>query len=78
MKRSWMEPTYEAARTWALQPISHPPAGWAQIVRRGIVNMPPPSNFSVPSTPSSTLGETLQKESGLLTILAAMIVEVCQ
>ena len=78
MKRSWMEPTYEAARTWALQPISHPPAGWAQIVRRGLANLPQPSNLSVPSAPSSTLGAPPQKESGLLTILAAMIVEVCQ
>ena len=77
MKRFWMEPTYEAARTWALQPISHPPAGWSQIVRRGIANLPQPSNLSVPGAPSSTLGAPLQKESGLLTILAAMIAEVC-
>ena len=78
MKRSWMEPMYEAARTWALQPISHPPAGWAQIVRCGIANMPLPSLLEAPSTPSPTLGVTLHKESGLLSILAAMIAEVCQ
>ncbi len=78
MKRSWMEPTYEAARTWALQPTSHPPAGWAQIVRRGIATMPQPSLLEAPSTSSPILGVTLQKESGLLTILATMIAEVCQ
>ena len=78
MKRSWMEPMYEAARTWALHPVSHPPAGWAQIVRRGIANMPQPSLLEAPGTPSPTPGQALQKESGLLTILAAMIAEVCQ
>ena len=36
MKCNWMEPAYEAARMWALHPVSHPPSGWAQILCGGI------------------------------------------
>ncbi len=78
MKRSWMEPAYEAARTWALQPISHPPAGWAQIVRRGIASLAVQGLPQSPTTPSPGLTQTSSPESGLLTIVAAMIAQVCQ
>ena len=78
MKRSWMEPAYEAARTWALQPISHPPAGWATIVRHGIASFAVQGLPQPPTTPSPGSAQTLRPESGLLTIVAAMIAEVCQ
>ena len=78
MKRSWMEPAYEAARTWALQPISHPPAALAQIVRRGIASMSVQALYEPPATSSRVPGEALVQESGLLTIVAAMIAKVCQ
>lgn len=79
MNHSWMEPAYEAARTWALQPTSRPPAGWAQIVRRGIAHLavqglpaaPIPLSPEPTSLPSSP-------DAGLLTVLTAMIAEVCQ
>jgi hypothetical protein len=78
MKRSWMEPAYEAARTWALQPISHPPAGWATIVRRGIASMPLQGLPEPLTTSASTAGSVIGQGYGLLTIVAAMIAEVCQ
>jgi hypothetical protein len=78
MNRSWMEPAYEAARTWALQPISHPPAGWAQIVRRGIGSLAVQGLPQPPTTPSPGPAQTPAPSSGLLTIVAAMIAEVCQ
>jgi hypothetical protein len=78
MKRSWMEPTYEAARTWALHPISHPPAGWAHIVRRGMASMPVQAQHQPTATPSPAAGSAFRSEFGLLTIVAAMIAEVCQ
>ena len=78
MNRSWMEPTYEAARTWALQPISHPPAGWAQIVRRGVVSLAVQGLSHLPTTPLPAPTQTKMQASGLLTIVAAMIAEVCQ
>jgi hypothetical protein len=78
MKRSWMEPTYEAARTWAVQPISHPPAGWAHIVRRGIASMPVLAQHQSHASLSPAAGEAFRSELGLLTIVAAMIAEVCQ
>jgi len=71
-----MEPTYEAARTWALQPISHPPAGWAQIVRRGFASLASQRIAEVPITACRL--HPSAPSSGLLTILAAMIAEVCQ
>jgi hypothetical protein len=76
MNRSWMEPVYEAARTWALQPISHPPAGWAQIVRRGIASLASQRMPEVPITAERP--HPSGPSSGLLTILVAMIAEVCQ
>ena len=77
MRISWLEPAYEAARTWAVQPISHPPPGWAQIVRRGIVAWvqaaPLPDAVSLPES-----HQTPARLSPLLTLVAAMIAEVCQ
>ena len=35
MKFSWLEPAYEAARAWAVHPVSHPPPGWAETRARG-------------------------------------------
>ncbi len=78
MKRSWMEPAYEAARTWALQPISHPPAAWAHIVRRGMASMPMQARQQPTAPPMPAAGSAFRQEFGLLTIVAAMIAEVCQ
>lgn len=78
MKHTWMEPAYETARTWALQPISHPPAGWAQMVRRGIASLAVQGLPEVPTTPAPAPAQTHAPSSGLLTIVAAMIAEVCQ
>lgn len=77
MKHTWMEPAYETARTWALEPISHPPAGWAQMVRRGIASLAVEGLPHPPTIPSSP-AQTPAPSSGLLTIVAAMIAEVCQ
>lgn len=77
MRVSWLEPAYEAARTWAVQPVSHPPPGWAQIARRGIATWtqaaPPPDPGSQPESPRTPV-----ELSPLLTLVAAMIAEVCQ
>jgi hypothetical protein len=77
MKGNWMEPAYEAARTWALHPVGRPPSGWAQILRIGIATWvgerrpPMPSQVHGPLAPHPS-------SSPLLTIVAAMIGEVCQ
>jgi hypothetical protein len=78
MKLSWMEPAYEGARTWALQPISHPPGGWALIVRRGIASMPLQGVPEPLTLSASTAGSASGQEYGLLAIVAAMIAQVCQ
>ena len=78
MNHSWMEPAYEAARTWALQPISRPPAGWAQIVRRGIANLAVQGQTLAPIALSPEPRHPSSPESGLLTVLTAMIAEVYQ
>ncbi len=78
MKHTEMEPAYEAARTWALQPISHPPTGWAQIVRRGIASLVVQGLPHPPTIPSPGPAQMLHPASGPLTIVAAMIAEVCQ
>ena len=77
MKLSGLEPAYEAARTWALQPVSHPPAGWAQIVRRGIATWVRERHPPMPSQVHEPLA-LRPSYSPLLTIVAAMIAEVCQ
>jgi hypothetical protein len=72
-----LEPTYEAARSWALHPVSHPPAGWAHIVRHGVFAW---MRGWQPSAPLPSEAAVLKTSdcSGLLSILAAMIAEVCQ
>jgi hypothetical protein len=85
---SGQELAYEAARTWALHPISHPPAGWAQILRSGIASfvrerqaekqalmIPTPQT---PQTPGAAHLSHSLSHSPLLTLVAAMITEVCQ
>ena len=77
MKLPALEGAYEAARTWAVRPIAHPPPAWAHIVRRGMASwmqQPPPEMQS--SKPFSQ--PTRLDVSPLLTIVAAMIAEVCQ
>ncbi len=77
MKSAWMDPTYEAARAWGLHPVSHPPSGWAQILRGGIASWLREKHPSLPSQPPEPLCARLGV-SPLLTIVAAMIAEVCQ
>ena len=76
MKHSGLEGAYEAARTWTLHSLSHPPPGWAQIVRRGVARwmqeMHPARPWHTISSEPVCLGL-----SPLLTIVAAMIAEVC-
>lgn len=77
MKISGLEPAYEAARTWALYPVGHTPAGWAQISRWGVT--PWASVWHPPMTPQSQDRLSVRPSSSpLLTIVAAMIAEVCQ
>ncbi len=77
MKCNWMEPAYEAARMWALHPVGRPPSGWAQILRTGMATWVqerhPPMPSQVHESASPRPGS-----SPLLTIVAAMIGEVCQ
>jgi hypothetical protein len=77
MMISELESTYEAVRSWALHPVSHPPAGWAHIVRHGVATW---MRGWQPSAPQAPEVAVLKKSDcgGLLTILAAMIAEVCQ
>jgi hypothetical protein len=77
MMRSELEASYETARRWSVQPVSHPPPGWAQIVRGGLaawIQAAPPLSagaaFSLQASPVDV--------SPLLTLVAAMIAEVCQ
>ena len=77
MKRSGQEAAYEAARTWALSPISHPPAGWVQILRGGLACWMREQH--APMVSASLLPESARlKVSPLLTMVAAMMGEVCQ
>lgn len=77
MRMPWLESAYEAARTWTVQPISHPPPGWTQIMRRGVAAWakaaPPPEAISLPESQRTSV-----ELSPLLTLMAAMIAEVCQ
>jgi hypothetical protein len=73
-----LEGAYEAARSWALQPISRPPPGWAHMVRYGLAIW---MRERQPAVNLAVSGVALPKKSdgsGLLTIVAAMIAEVCQ
>ena len=76
MKQSDLETRYETARSWSIQPVSHPPPGWAQIVRRGLAAW-----MLVAPVLSTGAAFALQASpldgSPLLTLVAAMIAEVC-
>lgn len=76
MKISGLEPAYEAARTWALHPVSHPPAGWAQLVRRGIATWVRETHPPM-AAPEPAQALAHRNLSPLLTLVAAMIAEVC-
>lgn len=76
MREPERETHYETARSWSIQPVSHSPQGWAQIVRWGLATwlqaappLSPVAAFSPQSEPSDV--------SPLLTLVAAMIAEVC-
>jgi hypothetical protein len=77
MNHQELEPAYEAARTWALHPVSHPPPGWAQMLRGGML-------FWMRERPAPMGSASLSHEparlsrSPLLMLVAAMIAEVCQ
>jgi hypothetical protein len=77
MKMPALESAYEGARTWAVHPISHPPSAWAHLVRRGMASWmretPPEVETLKPFSQPARLDV-----SPLLTIVAAMIAEVCQ
>jgi hypothetical protein len=75
VKISGLELTYEAARTWALHPVSHPPLGWAQLVRGGIASWV--QETPVPTACSPSREPVHLEGSPLLTLVAAMIAEVC-
>ena len=77
MKISGLQPAYEAARTWALRPVSHPPPGWAQILRAGIATWGREGHRPM-AAPSVSLQPVHLSVSPLLTLVAAMIAEVCQ
>ncbi len=77
MKLSGQEAAYEAARAWALHPVSHPPPGWAQILRGGMACWVQVRHAAMGSASPSPQPARLSI-SPLLTLVAAMIVEVCQ
>jgi hypothetical protein len=75
MTLSGQEAIYEAARTWALHPLSHPPPGWAQILCGGMAGMVQErQTYTVSTSPSPQ--STHLSGSPLLTLVAAMIAEV--
>jgi hypothetical protein len=77
MNSSGLEPAYEATRTWALHPVSHPPPGWAQILRGAMISW-------MRERPALMGSASLAHEparlssSPLLMLVAAMIAEGCQ
>ena len=78
MNNSELELRYEAARSWALHPISHPPSGWAHLVRTGMASLCVQETPG-PLAPAALMPSSAHREvSGLLTLVAAMIAEVCQ
>ena len=71
------EPAYEAARSWALQPVGRPPPGWAQMVCTGSATWVREEHR--PTVPPALTSQPVHLSvSPLLTIVAAMIAEVCQ
>lgn len=78
MNHSELEPAYEVARSWALQPVSHPPLGWAHLVRHGLATWMREKQPSVRQAAPEVTLLTRPDCSGLLSIVAAMIAEVGQ
>jgi hypothetical protein len=78
MNNSELEPAYEAARSWALQPVGRPPPRWAQMVRYGLAIWMRERPPAVSLAASEVALPKRSNCSGLLTIVAAMIAEVCQ
>ncbi len=76
MKMPALEPAYEAARTWAVHPISHPSPGWAHIVRRGMAPWMQQTPAEMES-PKPKPEPARLDVAPLLTLVAAMIAEVC-
>lgn len=76
MKLSDLETRYETARGWSVQPVSHPPSGWAQIVGRGLVAWMQVAPVLSTETAFAPQASPLDG-SPLLTLVAAMIAEVC-
>ena len=79
---SGLESAYEAARTWALYPIAQPPAGWAQIIRRGMASFVHERSERLgamnPTPPLSPApGSAQRTRSLLLMLVATMMMEVC-
>jgi hypothetical protein len=77
MRQSELETRYEMVRSWSIQPISHPPPGWAQMVRWGLaawIQAAPPLSPGAAFAPQAAPIDV----SPLLTLVAAMIAEVCQ
>jgi len=70
-----LETRDETARTWSIQLVSHPPPGWAHIVRWGLaawIQGTPPFSNGAASLPQASPVDV----SPLLTRVAAMIAEV--
>jgi hypothetical protein len=76
MKKSDLETRYETARSWSVQPVSHPPSGWAQIVRWGLAAWIQAAPALCPGAAFSPQAAPIDV-SPLLTLVAAMIAEVC-
>jgi len=76
MKLSALEGAYEGARTWAVRPVAHPPAGWAHIVRWGMATwmQQSPPEMALPTAVSQA---ARLDGSPLLMLVATMIAEVC-
>ncbi len=78
MNQEALDSAYEAARSWALHPVGRPPPPWARMVRSGLASWMPQWQ---PEARTAAPQESLEKRadcSGLLTLVAAMIAEVCQ
>jgi hypothetical protein len=76
MRRSELETRYETTRSWSIQPVSHPPPGWAQIVRWGLAAWMQAASPLSPGAVWSTQASPIDG-SPLLTLVAAMLAEVC-
>jgi hypothetical protein len=76
MKKPDLETRYETARSWSVQPVSHPPPGWAQIVRWGLAAWIQAAPALCPGAAFSPQASSIDV-SPLLTLVAAMIAEVC-